>query len=83
MRQQLGAALHPNARRVVVDFEAVTFIDSSAIGELLQFRLSCETVGVSLALRSVPGNVRRVLEIANLLTTFDVIEEAEPESSAG
>jgi anti-anti-sigma factor len=83
MRQRLGDGLQPGTRRVAVDFGAVTFIDSSAIGELLQFRLGCEAAGVGLVLRSVPGNVRRVLEIANLMSTFDVVDEAEPESSAG
>jgi anti-anti-sigma factor len=83
LREQLGHGLQPGTSRVVVDFGAVTFIDSSAIGELLRFRLSCEAAGVGVALRSLPGSVRRVVEIAGILTAFEIADETEPQSSTG
>ncbi len=65
MTAQLAAALQPGTRRVVVDLTGVRFIDSSAIGALLQFRLRCEPARVWSAeptrRRSPgPGDRRRV-----------------------
>jgi anti-sigma B factor antagonist len=83
MTAQLAAALQPGTRRVAVDLHGVTFIDSSAIGALLQFRLHGQAAGAGLVLRKLPDGVRRVLQIAGVLATFDVEAETEPESTTG
>jgi anti-sigma B factor antagonist len=74
---ELGTALSaatdgkPDAH-VVVDAGGLSFIDSSAISELLRLREHLGEGGGSLTLSNVQPSVRRVLEITGLLETFGV-----------
>ncbi|MGY6501526.1 MAG: STAS domain-containing protein [Acidimicrobiales bacterium] len=75
--QELGAAAlaaadEAGSATVVVDATDLSFIDSSAISELLRIREELTERGGSLALRNLGSSVRRVLEITGLLDTFDV-----------
>jgi len=54
--------------RVVVDVEEVTFIDSSGLQVLID--LSSQVAPGGVTLRSAPRNVRRLLELTGLSTTF-------------
>jgi anti-anti-sigma factor len=56
----------------VVDAAGLSFIDSSAISELLRLREQLSNDGGSLTLTNVQPSVRRVLEITGLLDTFGV-----------
>jgi anti-sigma B factor antagonist len=56
----------------VVDAGGLSFIDSSAISELLRLREHLGEGGGSLTLSNVQPSVRRVLEITGLLETFGV-----------
>ena len=75
--QELGAAAftaadQANSAAVVIDATELTFMDSSAISELLRIREELTERGGSLTLRNLGSSVRRVLEITGLLDTFDV-----------
>lgn len=61
-----------SAASVVVDAGGLSFIDSSAISELLRLREQLSADGGSLTLVEVQPSVRRVLEITGLLETFGV-----------
>jgi len=60
------------AAAVVIDASGLSFIDSSAISELLRLREQLDADGGSLVLSDVQPSVRRVLEITGLLETFGV-----------
>lgn len=59
-------------RATVIDASELSFIDSSAISELLRLREQQSADGGSLVLTDVQPSVRRVLEITGLLETFGV-----------
>ena len=71
------AAEHPRA--VVVDLAEVTFMDSSALRELLRAHGELEAEGVAFVLASAPAQVERVLELTRareLLTVAATVAEA-------
>lgn len=74
---ELGAALSeavnatPGAS-AVIDAGGLSFIDSSAISELLRIREQVTASGGTLTLTNLQSSVRRVLEITGLLDTFGV-----------
>ena len=71
---EVGAALaevgESEPERVVVDLGAVDFVDSTALGTLIEARKRLNSASFVLA---APGReVRRALEVAGLLDHFDV-----------
>ena len=71
--EALSTAVKENpGRAAVIDASGLTFIDSSAISELLRLREQAVADGGSLRLENVQPSVRRVLEITGLLETFGV-----------
>ncbi len=65
----LGAALTAG-RPVVLDLSGVTFIDSSGIGYLLQFRRACEEVELPCTLMDAPESTLTVLRVLGLTEHF-------------
>lgn len=66
-------------RRCVLDLTGVSFMDSSGIAVILKTdRLLRQTGGV-LALSCVPGQVRRVLDVAGLTKIVPVLDDREKE----
>lgn len=66
-------------RRCVLDLAGVSFMDSSGIAVILKTdRLLRQTGGV-LALSGVPGQVRRVLDVAGLTKIVPVLDDREKE----
>ncbi|KAB2928591.1 MAG: STAS domain-containing protein [Dechloromonas sp.] len=57
---------------VIVDFSAVDYLDSSALGMLLMLRDKLGGVGKEVALTGVRGNVKQVLDIANFGKLFPI-----------
>ncbi len=57
---------------VVVDFSAVDYLDSSALGMLLMLRDKLGGAGKEVALTGVRGNVKQVLDIANFGKLFPI-----------
>ena len=55
---------------VVVDLEQVTFLDSSALSELLRIKTELEGSGIEFSIGAASPQVRRVLEITGLVGTF-------------
>ena len=58
---------------VVVDFGDVDYLDSSALGMLLMLRDKMGGVNKEVALASVKGNVKQVLDIANFGKLFQIL----------
>ena len=66
-------------RRCVLDLTGVSFMDSSGIAVILKTdRLLLQTGG-ALALSGVPGQVRRVLDVAGLTKIVPVLDDREKE----
>ena len=63
---QLDAALATVDGNIVVDLEAVTFLDSSGIGVLVKAAQRSQAAGHTLRTRSERDNVWRTLQVTNL-----------------
>jgi anti-sigma B factor antagonist len=71
---RLAQALEAVSGTAVVDLEAVTFLDSVGICCLLKVQRAARNRGDDVILRHPSLAVRRVLELANLLDSFTIIE---------
>lgn len=63
---------------IEVDFSKVVYIDSAALGMLIQLHESAKAVGKPVVLLNPSGVVLRVFDIANLGSTFNTKHTALP-----
>lgn len=61
-----------NVHEIEIDFNAVDYLDSSALGMLLMLRDKASGSGKEISLTGVAGNVKQVLEIANFSKLFKI-----------
>jgi anti-sigma B factor antagonist len=64
---------------IVLQLDQVEFIDSSGIGALVRLMQAARAKGGDLKLSGLPPNIRKTLELTNLLSqfeTYDSVEEA-------
>lgn len=66
-------------RRCVLDLTGVSFMDSSGIAVILKTDRLLRQMGGVLALSGVPGQVRRVLDVAGLTKIVPVLDDREKE----
>lgn len=62
-------------RRCVLDLTGVSFMDSSGIAVILKTDRLLRQTGGALALSGVPGQVRRVLDVAGLTKIVPVLDD--------
>jgi anti-sigma B factor antagonist len=72
----------PPRERVVLDLSELRFMDSTGLRILLQARRVAAEGGWVLTLRSVPANIRRLLELAGVQDAIP-IEPSEPQIGLG
>ncbi len=70
----LEALPGPGDTPVVVDLGSVSFMDSTGLRSLLQARQRCREAGRGFAIARPSEAVRRVLELVDLTSEFDVVE---------
>jgi anti-sigma B factor antagonist len=63
--------LIPRARRIVLDLDGVSFMDSAGLGTIVGLYASAKSAGVELQLVHLPQQVRRLLELTSLLSLFE------------
>jgi anti-sigma B factor antagonist len=71
----LRRVLHQGRVNMVLDFGAVPYIDSIALGELARAFATASQMGGRLKLVHVEGRVRHLLGVAHLLTTFELFDD--------
>ena len=74
LRQAIHQALSDGAKKLVVNLQHVTTIDSSGVGELVGAYTSAKNHGAVLKLVNLPAKVQDVLTITQLITVFDVYD---------
>jgi anti-sigma B factor antagonist len=74
IRTLVDGAGHPG---LVLDLGGVTFVDSSALRELLHARLALAASGGRLVLAAVPRIVSRLLEITGTLELFETAQDRD------
>jgi anti-sigma B factor antagonist len=77
-------ALHEGRLNVVLNFDAVPYIDSTALGELVRASTTASQMGGGLKLLHVAGRILDLLATTKLLMLFEVFdEEADAVASFG
>ena len=76
VKKALQTLLAEGALRLVVDMEAVSFIDSSGLAALVSTLLAARKSEADVALCGLTPAVRSVLELTRLHRVFTVYEDA-------
>jgi anti-sigma B factor antagonist len=72
---RLRHALHQGHIQVVLNLDAVPYIDSTALGELVRTLITAWQMGGDLKLLHVGSRVRDLLAVAKLRPVFDVFDD--------
>ena len=82
LRETVKALMAEGKKKVVLNMDNITFIDSAGLGTLVAAHHSVKTQGASLRLCHLGSKFQEVLQITKLLTVFDVYSsEAEAVAS--
>lgn len=71
-RDAVDKAVAESTKSVAVDFGAVDYLDSSALGMLLMLRDKAKTAGREVSLTNCRGSVKQVIDIANFGKLFRI-----------
>jgi len=66
-----------NSKKVVLDLENVSYIDSGGLGMLVGVYSSARSAGADIKLSGLGQRVRDVLQITKLVTVFEVYENEQ------
>jgi anti-sigma B factor antagonist len=78
LRNAVQEVMNSGTKKVLIDMQGVSTIDSSGIGELVSAYTTATNRGAKLKLFGLPAKVSDILTITQLITVFDVYDsEAE------
>ena len=82
MREKIKSLVAEGKKKVVLNMDNITFIDSAGLGTLVAAHHSAKAQGASLRLCSLGTKFQEVLQITKLMTIFEVYNsEAEAVTS--
>src|SRR5271165_7380486 len=82
LREKVKSMIAAGKKKIVLNMDNITFIDSAGLGTLVAAHHSVKSQGASLRLCHLGSKFQEVLQITNLLTVFDVYKtEAEAVAS--
>ena len=73
-RHEVRALLSKDRKKIVLNLENVTYIDSAGLGTLVAMYQSAHNRGAVLKLSSLGSKFQDLLQITKLVTVFDVFE---------
>jgi anti-sigma B factor antagonist len=65
----------PGSKRIVLDFDDLTRMDSSGLGAVVHLYVSAKSAGCDLQLVNLGKGIRKIFSMTNLLSLFTVIGE--------
>jgi anti-anti-sigma factor len=74
LRQKVKDLAEAGTRKLVIDFSAVPYIDSTGIGFLVGSRLTCHNAGVAMVISGMNQHVRHILDGVRLTAFFTLVE---------
>jgi anti-sigma B factor antagonist len=77
LRNAVQEALTAGARNILINLESVSTIDSSGIGELVAAYTTVTNRGGKLKLFGIPPKVNDILQITQLFTVFEILDDEE------
>src|SRR3977135_3371716 len=72
LREKIKSLLAEGKKKIVLNMDNVTFIDSAGLGTLVASHHSAKSQGAALKLCHLGSKFQEVLQITKLLTVFDV-----------
>jgi anti-sigma B factor antagonist len=82
LREKVKSMLAEGRKKIVLNMDNITFIDSAGLGTLVAAHHSAKGQGASLRLCHLGSKFQEVLQITKLLTVFEVFNtEAEAVAS--
>ena len=72
LRTTIDSLLSSGATRIVVNLEDVNFVDSAGLGALIETHRKTKAKSGRLMLTNLGPKLRQALEIARLLTIFEI-----------
>lgn len=72
VRDQVKTLLAAGKKKLVINMEKVTFVDSTGLGMLVGVRQSAKTAGAQLRLSNVEARYSELLKMTQLCPLFDV-----------
>ena len=72
LREKVKALLASGQKRVVLNMDNVTYIDSSGLGTLVASHTSARGQGASMKLSNLGSKFQEILQVTKLVTVFEV-----------
>ena len=72
LREKVKALLAAGQKKIVLNMNDVTYIDSSGLGALVAAHTSARSQGASLKLCHLGAKFQEILQVTKLVTVFDV-----------
>lgn len=77
VRDAVTTALSAGSKKLILNMEKVTTIDSAGVGELVSAYTTVTNRGGRLRLLNLPSKVSDILQITQLITVFDVLDDED------
>ena len=72
LREKVKSLLAAGQKKVVLNMDNVTYIDSSGLGTLVALHTSARGQGASLKLSNLGSKFQEILQVTKLVTVFEV-----------
>ena len=76
-RKDINACVENNAYIILVDFQDVTFMDSSGLGALVLCLKTVRAAGAKLLLCSINEHIQMLFELTSMDRVFDIFPNRE------
>jgi anti-anti-sigma factor len=83
IKRALHLAMSQRPDHLVIDLQAVTFLDSAGLGLVLQAARGQQQAGSKISVVVREGGVRKLLDLIGLTALVHVITAAEPTGGSG
>ncbi|MBO0799355.1 MAG: STAS domain-containing protein [Blastocatellia bacterium] len=77
LREAVSRLLEAGRNRIILNLAAVSYVDSSGIGELVSRYTTTKNTGGRLKLLNLPKKIKDLLMITKLLTVFEIYEDEQ------
>ena len=77
LRETVRTLLATGQKKIVLNMENVTYVDSSGLGTLVASHASAQTQGASLKLSNLGAKFKELLLVTKLVTVFEFYDSEE------
>ncbi len=74
LKERVDSLVKQGQVKLVINLEAVSYLDSMCLGEIISAYTTVRRHGSTLKLLKVPARIRELLEIAKLMKLFEIFD---------